>query len=74
VADTEPQLEAQMRARVKQAVDRWEEAAEAERLAREQRDEVLVDAIEAGFHYREVSRWTGDRLSPSRVYGILTEH
>lgn len=49
-----------------------EACEEALKLARELRDDLVVDASEAGVSSRDVARWA--RLSQSRVLGILAAH
>lgn len=57
---------------MKAAADRVEELDEATKLAREQRDLIIVQACEEGHSTRDVARWAG--VSQARVGAILAQH
>lgn len=60
------------KARLTAAAADVEASEEALKLARESRDELVVEASEAMISSRDVARWA--RLSQSRVLGILAAH
>lgn len=69
--------QATIRARLAAAADDLEAKAEAAEIAREVRDRIVVEAVEAGragagWSTRDVARWA--RISQSRVQGILADH
>lgn len=61
-----------IRARIRAAADHLEACEEAVKLAREQRNELVVEAAEALYSTRDVARWA--RISQPRVLGILAAH
>lgn len=58
-----------MRSRVRTAADEVEQLDEALALARERRNDLIVEAVEQGTSYREVARWA--KLKQPSVSAIL---
>lgn len=58
--------------RIRIAAARVEEMTEALGLARQQRDELIVEAADQGVPRSEIARWSG--LGRPRIVAILAEH